>query len=1800
MNAGKSSSAPDPERGQKQTRRVEAASETLADLAGILDLYLADLQAGRNPDRARLLEKHPGLATHLARALDGLEFIHRSSGGPATAPARLGDFRIVREVGRGGMGVVYEAEQVSLRRRVAVKVLRFGAVADEMAMQRFQREAETVALLHHTNIVPIFAIGAEAGVHYYAMQFIEGRDLAELARRDGGAGGAESPLEPRQIADWGLQAAEALAHAHRRGVIHRDIKPSNLILDHDGRIWLTDFGLARRVDDVVLSVAGALMGTPRYMSPEQARASMNPVDHRTDIYSLGATLYELATGRPIFDANTAHEVLSQILHNEPRPPRQCRPDLPREFETIILKCLAKEPAQRYATAQALADDLRAFLEGRPISARALSLPQRVGRWARKHRRTTTVAGVSAGVSLVLAVGGYLVWQDRQQARLARLSLSTDTPNLLAEIVDAQGQGRAPAFPVPSAEPVTVPAGALHLRLSASGLLSETWPIEIAARRDQSLHVQLQPRWLWPPAEVNTAEHPETRVVTLRGHADLLVQASTPDEKGGAGIVRRVRLLDGATGKPAWRGDLVLDTNSLPPGRNLEEWKALLAPAGLVYRIRDTGLEQRTHDVDVDGIGDLVLLSRTTPSLVAISGADGQVLWWARARPAIETVAHGGAEPPRLEHAGRGFVVGVPAVADVDGDGAPDFLACFHFDSDTYAGTGQSPLRTGPQSGLAAISGRTGAILWQARIAEDWSQYLHSSGPADKYQALCRPAVGQVNGRLAVGLVEKTRLLGFDAQTGDPAWPPLELGFEPPRAPEFADLDGDGESEALFLRWREDAATGGARPSGVFAEESSLDLNAVSLPEGRSRWNKPFSFAPKWQAHELKKADRHLTTLSDLNGDGRPEILLSGGYRTVSAGTRLTLELVDGATGTNRWHRLLYARDLLGPAWNADQFVAGPDIDGDGWREVVLAWDGYDEPSRKHGLFVAALSGADGRWLWRVHQPGLGEVRALAWWHAGADGWPMLLVSARRASGAQHLTLALGTGTGRIEHILPDVAEPHVADFDGDGIADLFYTVSPQGAPRHLVVRGAVPEAWKQLGDWRAAADFNQDGFTDLVGIADAVVTARSGADGRIIWQATKGPRDSSMEAPRLTGDFNGDGIPDVLAVVNAWRQVSPQGFGSKRLPAAFSGKDGRQLWIADDLDILGNLAATSGMNWSCRYPSFESADLAGDGAAELIALHSGPGMTPRLSVAEGGDGRVRWTTRMTRGGFGLRPSPAGRPLADFNGDRVRDFALWVPERDDDSDHGPLQLSVLDGNTGQRLWTNSSAVTVHHPDRLIWPEPAVADLNGDGVPEVLVNRHGGFNQQTLSYHCELVTVDGRDGRPRWTWGWQGGYPLMWPPVILRPVASGPPTICLIVATNDVPTLVALDAYGREKLRRRLNLPGPQFEYGRHVWRAADVDGDGREELVYLDDGHLCVAGGEELELRWRHSLSNEAARLTEVHASAPGMRATLTVWTGLDAFGLDGATGQPLWRARPGTESHPGTWEDSQIVRLRAPGTDLPRLQHLLPVDTGYRVKSVVAQSWPVAPGGQYVPPKATPRAYPPVPAMDLPQRRLPWAQRDVAVVLSGSVAMLLVGLPALLVAWAVRRRSWVLGLLPLGWAGISLLLPWRAVLPGTILLGYALWLVIWASRDRRWSVAGVGVVQTALAAGILLGSLRVGPLPGQPAWRVGLEMALLGLPALAFWASCGRAVWQRRWRTVRTLWITCALASLVAGTLLLLTDRSPYEADEKYAWGGAYLIVLVGASLTGLGSLAELVWRKAAEGIGWWRARRRQAAHPAQ
>jgi len=440
-------------------RDVSSESEREQRLNDVLLAYVEMWEAGREPDREQTLAAHPDLRAELeafmashdemerlaaplrvaASASPGGETVRRAAG-PASQPAagadpavagdtppaigQLGDFRLLREIGRGGMGVVYEAEQISLRRRVALKVLPFAAAIDARQLQRFKNEALAAANLRHKSIVSVHAVGAERGVHYYAMEFIEGQSLAALiaelralagatqagsvTRRSAASVSQQRASGGRGYYDWGAalgrQAALALEHAHQMGVVHRDIKPANLLLDAQGQLWVTDFGLAQVSGDAGITMTGEILGTLRYASPEQIQARRGVVDHRSDVYSLGATLYELLTLRRIFEGCDRNRLLRQIAEEEPRPPRSCEPAIPPELETIVLKAIAKEPADRYDTAQELADDLQRFLEDRPIVARRPAAVDRLRKWARRHPSVV----VSVVVVLLLSSVGSLV------------------------------------------------------------------------------------------------------------------------------------------------------------------------------------------------------------------------------------------------------------------------------------------------------------------------------------------------------------------------------------------------------------------------------------------------------------------------------------------------------------------------------------------------------------------------------------------------------------------------------------------------------------------------------------------------------------------------------------------------------------------------------------------------------------------------------------------------------------------------------------------------------------------------------------------------------------------------------------------------------------------------------------------------------------------------------------------------------------------------------------------------------------------------------------------------------------------------------------------------------------------------------------------------------------------------------------------------------------------------------------------------------------------------------------------------
>jgi serine/threonine protein kinase len=421
------------------------------------------LRRGEHPSVGAYADAHPEHADQLRDLLPAvaqMEMLKRFRHPVAALPDRLGDFRIVRELGRGGMGVVFEAVQESLGRPVALKVLARHGQLDATRRERFVREAQAAAKLHHTNIVPVFGVGEQDGLPYYAMQLIPGCGLHAVVarwRRDAGLATAAAnrtrsyrapdtdpistskpvPLDGaevhapdygdwRFVADVGLQTAHALHFAHKQGVLHRDVKPANLILDGE-TVWVTDFGLAKLMDTDGLTATGDILGTLQYLPPECLAGA---ADARSDVYGLGAALYELLTLEPPHAADSPARLIKRVADSDPAAPRQLNPDVPRDLETIVLKAMAREPAARYPSARAMAEDLEAFLDDRPIKARRTAAVARAWRWCRRNPAVAVLTLSTLGAVSLAAVAGWAGYaraeERRKDAEKARDEANTAT------------------------------------------------------------------------------------------------------------------------------------------------------------------------------------------------------------------------------------------------------------------------------------------------------------------------------------------------------------------------------------------------------------------------------------------------------------------------------------------------------------------------------------------------------------------------------------------------------------------------------------------------------------------------------------------------------------------------------------------------------------------------------------------------------------------------------------------------------------------------------------------------------------------------------------------------------------------------------------------------------------------------------------------------------------------------------------------------------------------------------------------------------------------------------------------------------------------------------------------------------------------------------------------------------------------------------------------------------------------------------------------------------------------------------
>ncbi len=1828
-------------------------------LVAVLDEYLSQLKNGTAPDRETLLAAHPELAEQLAGCLAGLEFIHKASEASETRPPlSLGDFRIIREVGKGGMGAVYEAEQISLRRHVALKILRFSGVSDPDAIKRFQREAETVATLHHTNIVPIFAVGSEKGVNYYAMQFIDGQSLDQVLRERSSRG---ERLPYKTVVQWGLQAAEALAHAHARGVIHRDVKPSNLLIDaNEDRVWLTDFGLAKKTDDVTLSLAGALLGTPRYMSPEQATATNHQVDHRTDIYSLGASLYELLTGQALFCGESPHQLISQILTTDPTPPRQYRPDLPRDLETILLKCLSKDARQRYNSASLLADDLRAFLDGRAIAARRASLIERTARWMKRQKRSVALTASAVAATLLLVVlslaGGY-AWK---RSRLAFVMLKSDRPPLVAQWVDGDEQVIPPAT-IPTQNRLEVPTGEYQLHLSSHHRLSQTYDVRLKPGQHFEHKLDLNDQLLWSDIKVDRTyqlarfdQRPVNREATTEPSdtvpSTLPISQSSSSRTDVISLTQDgLHCLLGSNGESGWSLDLLARQHRL-----LKEQVRLIWPwdsfGTSVYSRGLGAFDERPMivsqadsadslfmDFNSDGYSDLVLATQNQAIVLAIDGQDGEPLWVVARGEAVS------AEDPTVGqvHQRLGAILYSPQlVIDQDGDAVDDLLIAHITLKSEQAPATRS---------VELISGASGSSLWLYELPDEafalppsesvpyglrWFHgqgggyssggggfllanqsyvrehpHLERSGP-HHYLPTQPIVIDSASGAASVdespdshvALIAGRQLVLLDLRKGLPVADQsdvastVEIEIRPAIQPIAADFDGDREPDLLLVE--------PLPPQNVSAQQqpSQVQLVVWSIAKQECLWKHRVTVSePRQPAMDVPQPNWPIVV--DVDRDGAAEVITpsdcSEGVSNWGAPPWGKLAMLDGRTGEPRWQRQLFTMDQ-----RVEHFIAGPDVNNDSIREIFVAslW-GTEDTAFEKSLFIDCLSGADGQTVWRTRQPltGLESSNSnlwfnnLQWYGDGADGWPQLIVAMRRGDAETvDRSYLFSAGTGRMTQVAMDVTEIQSGDFDTDGIEDLLLYSRSSGQSLTQggwlqAIRGVGSEAWRRIPESSMVmvGDLDSDGVRDLVTKQSRKsFEAISGATGTTLWQNdvrspslvelhTSAAREQHGGNPMHASerDINGDGVPDLILASHRGNTQYP-----RPLLLALSGKTGQTLW---ESEAVGQVI--TGVAWQeCR-------DLDNDGNSEIImvaAFDKGEPLRQSfgsdeanlwLVVASGQTGRTQWAEPLTSAATGA----AGRnyrfedvhleaSYIDLDADGVLDIILPAQRSPHDL---ALETRAISGKDGRTHWGAPLPIDSDARESLAnTAPPAVADVDGDGKPEVvivsLVERR--TEDGRIENLVQLELLDGVSGHALWTWnsladrwGNQASHRRGRPDDRLRAVLVRRPTGGHWIAVrfwNKNQELHVIDELG-QTVSHTTQLASFDHIQNR-VW-AIDVDGDGGDELIMLTQSELIMVRPNQLEtplwhlpvktMGWTQILGvTERARMDD--GADKGLRLssapTVIVQAGRDrnsVYGIDAATGDYLWTS-VGPAMPPSLHDEPPANLLNVPS-------ELMPPHVSFQFQSQVLTRRGVLVGRSLSESDAKTRM--PLPAGPNSHTRFAFerplsswqtfSRRDRIIPALTEDPRLLRPLP-----W--KPADYELERMPsfIGWCafyGITL-----AVVPVTCLF--------FALRRRQWSLR-LMLTWAPAAAIVTLGIISVGPGRDFETFTSKLIVAyFVAGPVFLTIIVFGRWLTLGRWRGI-ALWL--GLASLVTIIMMTLSmggtywsGANPLQPGERYRWDGWY------------------------------------------
>ncbi|MBI4612294.1 MAG: PQQ-binding-like beta-propeller repeat protein [Planctomycetes bacterium] len=1266
----------------------------------------------------------------------------------ANVPPRLGPYQLGSELGHGGMGIVFRAQHVKLGSDCAVKVLIAGEHASPESIERFRREAAAVAKMgKHPNIVTVHDLGQEGALSYYAMELVEGESLRKRL--------VERPYAPKEAAALVEKVARALHFAHEHGVVHRDVKPENIVVRSDGEPQVMDFGLARDLGSSArLSVTGQVMGTPAYMAPEQVRGDVAVTDARTDVYALGAVLYELLTGIPPHGGQDLGAIFSRVLAGDIVPPRKLRAEVPRDIETICLKCLEPTPGKRYASAEALAEDLARFQRGEPVHARPVGRGERLVRRIKRHPLVSSLISAVAVLLLTFAWNLGLVAP-------ARISVKTNPPDAKLEAVGTTlwgGEWVWPARPfkllmiAPGGRPVTREVEAKPGRridlgvITLCGYLSveteppgaEVWlgavrcvgkaPLlrEAIGNGDHVLKFRL-PDHVEETRFITIAPGETLALGTMKLAHDQGTLSLTGNPAGMSASVRR-EAPDAARGHEHEGPEVMrlsppatveLDTGTYWLVSQLESHferrRKVTLGAGKVARENlsvhsqlhwsyETGAEVCSSpalgDLNGDGCLDCVVGSGDK-TVYALSGRDGAVLW------AYET--------------GR-EVDSSPALGDLNRDGVLDCVV------------------GSEDHGVYALSGRDGAVIWK-----------HETGGG----VLSSPALGDLNGDgvldCVVGSCDK-KLYALSGRDGAVLWR-LETGAGVLSSPALGDLNGDGVLDCvvgscdrkLYALSGPDGAALWSFGTGeeVWSSPALGDLNqdavmdcvvgsldkvvyALSGRDGSVLWS-----------HETGGEVRSSPALGDFNEDGVPDCVVGSNDNTVYA--------LSGRDGSVIW-------TYETPGWVAPTTPLG-DLNRDGVLDCVVgSWDGK----------VYALSGRDGSLLWAhgtghlvTMPPALGDV--------DGDGILDCVVGSQdrtvyALSGWDGTLLWSYETGGRV------TGSPALGELNADRVPD-FVVGSWDKCVRALSGRDGVVLWCQELGGLVASSaslgDLNSDGVLDcIVGSNDKMVHALSGRDGAFLWSYETG---NCVDSSPALGYLNGDDVLDCLV-------------GSiDGTVYALSGRDGALLWRYDTggqvdsspalgelnedsvVDCVvgsmdGTVYALSGQDGAVLW-SFETAgwvysspglrDLNCDGAQDCVV----GSQDNKVYALSGRDGALLWSYET---GDNVDSSPA---LGDLNVDGVVDCVVGSDDK---------MVYALSGRDGAVLWSYETGGSVVS-------SPTLGDVDGDRVLDCAVGSLDG----------RVYALSGRDGAVLWTY--QTGAPVRSSPAMED--VNGDGLLDCVVGSND---------------------------------------------------------------------------------------------------------------------------------------------------------------------------------------------------------------------------------------------------------------------------------------------------------------------------------------------------------------------------------------------------------------------------------